>query len=185
MPAIAPFLGWFRPAMDYAVDADQRSVLSGNVMRQRGNQYREHIAETVPHVREYQIEPVLSGATLERPVNYGLVRVIPPAGVVLDPTRRPVVIVDPRAGHEPGIGGFKAESEIGVAFNAGHPSRLRDGAPHTPVPWRNALPVFKAMVRKQFNILLVDTEAALEAIPSMLPRKRKNGVKHSISSGRF
>jgi hypothetical protein len=31
------------------------------------------------------------------------------------------------------------------------------------------LSVFKAMVREQFNILLVDTEAALDAIPSMLP----------------
>ena len=35
--------------------------------------------------------------------------------------RRPFVIVDPRAGHGPGIGGFKADSEIGVAFKAGHP----------------------------------------------------------------
>ena len=48
-------------------------------------------------------------------------RVIPPPGVELDPTRRPFVIVDPRAGHGPGIGGFKADSEIGVAFKAGHP----------------------------------------------------------------
>jgi pimeloyl-ACP methyl ester carboxylesterase len=30
-------------------------------------------------------------------------------------------VVDPRAGHGPGIGGFKADSEIGVAFKAGHP----------------------------------------------------------------
>ena len=59
--------------------------------------------------------------TLDRPVNYGLVRVVPPSGVEIDPTRRPFVIVDPRAGHGPGIGGFKADSEIGVAFKAGHP----------------------------------------------------------------
>ena len=31
------------------------------------------------------------------------------------------MVVDPRAGHGPGIGGFKADSEIGVAFKAGHP----------------------------------------------------------------
>ena len=36
-------------------------------------------------------------------------------------TRRPFVVVDPRAGHGPGIGGFKADSEIGMAFRAGHP----------------------------------------------------------------
>ena len=36
-------------------------------------------------------------------------------------SRRPFVVVDPRAGHGPGIGGFKADSEIGVAMKAGHP----------------------------------------------------------------
>ena len=44
--------GAFGPAMDYAIDAAQRSVLFWDVMRQRGNQYREHLAETVPHVLE-------------------------------------------------------------------------------------------------------------------------------------
>ena len=37
------------------------------------------------------------------------------------PKKRPFVVVDPRAGHGPGIGGFKADSEIGVAMKAGHP----------------------------------------------------------------
>jgi pimeloyl-ACP methyl ester carboxylesterase len=116
----APF-GIFAPAMEYMVDAAQRSVLFWDVMRQRGNQYREHLAEAVPHVLDYAVELVLSGKALDRPVNYGLVRVVPPPGIELDPTRRPFVIVDPRAGHGPGIGGFKADSEIGVAFKAGHP----------------------------------------------------------------
>ena len=31
------------------------------------------------------------------------------------------MIVDPRAGHGPGIGGFKEDSEVGVALSAGHP----------------------------------------------------------------
>jgi hypothetical protein len=31
------------------------------------------------------------------------------------------------------------------------------------------LPAFKAMVRDQFNMLLIDRDAALAAIPSMLP----------------
>ena len=38
----------------------------------------------------------------------------------IDPRKRPFVVVDPRAGHGPGIGGFKADSEIGVALRAGH-----------------------------------------------------------------
>ena len=40
-------------------------------------------------------------ASFERPVNYALARVIPPAGIEIDPTRRPFVIVDPRAGPRP------------------------------------------------------------------------------------
>ena len=113
--------GLFAPAMEYMVDAAQRTVLFWDTMRQRGNQYREHLSETAPHVLDYEVELIIDGRTLKRPVNYGLVRVIPPKGVEIDPRRRAFVIVDPRAGHGPGIGGFKADSEIGVAFKAGHP----------------------------------------------------------------
>src|SRR4030095_17010950 len=116
----SPF-GIFAPAMEYMVDAAQRSVLFWNVMRERGNQYRQHLAETAPHVLDYEVELLIDGRTLDRPVNYCLVKVVPPSAVELDPTRRPFVIVDPRAGHGPGIGGFKADSEIGVAFKARHP----------------------------------------------------------------
>src|SRR5581483_12135484 len=73
------------------------------------------------------------GRELKRPVNYGLVRVKPPQGVEIDQTRRPFVVIDPRAGHGPGIGGFKADSEIGVAFKAGHPCYFVGFLPE-PVP---------------------------------------------------
>lgn len=96
-------------------------ILFWDVMRQRGNQYREHLAETAPHVLDYKVELVADGRKSDQPVNYCLARIIPPAGIEIDPTRRPFVIVDPRAGHGPGIGGFKADSEIGVALKAGHP----------------------------------------------------------------
>ena len=114
-----PF-GLFGAAFEYWTDAAQRSVLFFDVMRQRGNQYREHLAEAVPHVLDYKAELVMDGRTLRRPVNYLLVRIVPPQGVEIDPARRPFVVVDPRAGHGPGIGGFKADSEIGVAMKAGH-----------------------------------------------------------------
>jgi len=113
--------GLFASALDYLVDARQRSVLFLDVMRKRGEQYREHLSETVPHVLDYEIELIADGRNLDRPVNYALVRVRPPAGVEIDLTRRPFVVIDPRAGHGPGIGGFKADSEIGVAMKAGHP----------------------------------------------------------------
>jgi pimeloyl-ACP methyl ester carboxylesterase len=111
----------FAPAFEYFVDAAQRTILFWDVMRQRGNQYKAHLEETVPHVLEYAAELVLDGRNFERPVNYALARIIPPPGVKIDTRRRPFVIVDPRAGHGPGIGGFKADSEIGVALQAGHP----------------------------------------------------------------
>ena len=54
--------GMFAPAMEYMVDAAQRRVLFWDVMRQRGNQYREHLAETAPHVLDYR-----GGACHRRP----------------------------------------------------------------------------------------------------------------------
>src|SRR6201997_2258841 len=113
--------GLVAKAVEYMVDAGQRSVLFLDVMRQRGDQYREHIAQTAPHVLQYAAELIMDGRKLPSPVNYALVRIIPPKGVDIDLNRRPFVVVDPRAGHGPGIGGFKADSEIGVAMKAGHP----------------------------------------------------------------
>ena len=42
-------------------------------------------------------------------------------GVTVDAKRRPYVIIDPRGGHGPGIGGFKDDSQVGVALREGHP----------------------------------------------------------------
>ena len=106
--------------MEYLTDAWQRSILFLDVMRQRAAQYEVHAAEAVPNVLDYKAELVVDGRELARPVNYLLTRIVPPDGVAIDPRKRPFVVVDPRAGHGPGIGGFKADSEIGVAMKAGH-----------------------------------------------------------------
>ncbi len=130
------FVAQFGPlgfAFDYALDAAQRSVLYLDVMRKRGNQYRVHANATAPHVLSFTPEVVLDGRELDKPVNYALVRIVPPDGIEVDPKRRPFVVVDPRAGHGPGIGGFKADSEIGVALRAGHPCYFIGFLPH-PVP---------------------------------------------------
>ena len=42
--------GPFAPAIEYMVDSTQRNVLFWDVMRQRGNQYHEHLAKVAPHV---------------------------------------------------------------------------------------------------------------------------------------
>ncbi|MBV8453053.1 MAG: DUF3141 domain-containing protein [Deltaproteobacteria bacterium] len=146
--------GLLGAATDYAIDAAQRTVLFWDVMRQRGNQYRQHLAETVPNVLTYEAELIIDGRTFKRPVNYGLVRIVPPKGVTVDPRRRPFVIVDPRAGHGPGIGGFKADSEIGVAFKAGHPCYFVGFLPE-PVPGQTIEDIARA------EAIFLDKVAAL------------------------
>src|SRR3954447_19218721 len=115
-----PMPAFVASAVEYMADAGQRSVLFLDVMRRRGDQYREHAARTAPHVLQYAAELLIEGRKRDEPVNYALVRIIPPKGVEVDPERRPFIVIDPRAGHGPGIGGFKADSEIGVAMQAGH-----------------------------------------------------------------
>ena len=44
----------FQAVIEYLTDAAQRTVLFWDVMRQRGNQYREHLAQTAPHVLNYE-----------------------------------------------------------------------------------------------------------------------------------
>jgi pimeloyl-ACP methyl ester carboxylesterase len=116
-PAAAAWGEW----PQYAVDCLQRAVIFWDTLRQRGNNYLEHVQNGQPPVLHFQYEMVLDGRTLGRPVNYALVRIVPPAGVTVDARRRPYVIIDPRGGHGPGIGGFKEESQVGVALRAGHP----------------------------------------------------------------
>ena len=109
------------PAIEYLQDAWQRTALFLDALRQRGDNFLERSEEIAPNVLDFEFEIVLDGRTFEQPVNYVLVRIIPPEGVKVDASKRPFVVVDPRAGHGPGIGGMKQESEIGVALAAGHP----------------------------------------------------------------
>jgi pimeloyl-ACP methyl ester carboxylesterase len=117
--ATSPFFA-AHGAIEYWIDAWQRSILVLDVLRQRGDNYAEHNARMAPHVLTFDVELVLDGRSLARPVNYGLVRIVPPKGTVIDPRKRPFIVFDPRAGHGPGIGGMKHDSEIGVALKAGH-----------------------------------------------------------------
>ena len=108
-------------AIQYWTDAYQRTALFLDVLRERGEHYAAHNAKSAPHVLKFEVQLVVDGRKLPRPVNYALARIVPPRGMEIDNKKRPFVVVDPRAGHGPGIGGFKAASEIGVALKAGHP----------------------------------------------------------------
>jgi pimeloyl-ACP methyl ester carboxylesterase len=116
-PAAAAGGAWSQ----YLVDCAQRAVIFWDTLRQRGNDYLEHVQQGQPPVLHFRYETVLDGRTLQKPVNYALLRIIPPEGVSVDPLRRPYIIIDPRGGHGPGIGGFKDDSQVGVALRAGHP----------------------------------------------------------------
>jgi hypothetical protein len=142
-PAFWPGVQLAEQAFDYWVDAWQRSVLLLDVLRERGNNYLEHSAEQIPHVLGFGFEVVIGGRSLERPVNYGLVRIVPPPGITIDPGKRPFIVFDPRAGHGPGIGGMKHDSEIGVALAAGHPCYFVGFVPE-PVPGQTIEDVCRA-----------------------------------------
>jgi pimeloyl-ACP methyl ester carboxylesterase len=111
----------FQQGMEYWVDAAQRSALYMDVMRKRGNIYIEHAVQGKPPLLKFKHELLIDGRTLERPCNYSLLRILPDEEHTTRLDQRPIVIVDPRAGHGPGIGGFKPDSEVGVALRAGHP----------------------------------------------------------------
>ncbi|MFW9595829.1 MAG: DUF3141 domain-containing protein, partial [Macromonas sp.] len=100
-------------ATEYAVDAAQRGVLTLDVLRERANSDQAHEAAGTPPVLMYDYEVLMNGEDLPRPVNYLLLKILPPAGTEVLDTNRPYMIIDPRAGHGAGIGGFKPDSQVG------------------------------------------------------------------------
>lgn len=134
---------WLTDAYDYMFDRTQRSILFYDVLRKRGNTYLEHLDAGLPPTLIFDYEVVLDGRKFDPPVNYSLARILDRRkkdrgnlenqrkqrrktlrGKTLDADgspSRPIVVIDPRAGHGPGIGGSKLDSQIGVALDYGHP----------------------------------------------------------------
>jgi pimeloyl-ACP methyl ester carboxylesterase len=138
--------GWSNPVQEYWVDACQRWLLTLDALRQRGNTYLEQKRLLSPAVLNFGFEVLMDGRTFERPVNYVLVRITPPAGATVDPRKRPFVVFDPRAGQGPGIGGMKHESEIGEILKAGHPCYFV-GFLENPAPGQTIEDVCRAEAR--------------------------------------
>jgi pimeloyl-ACP methyl ester carboxylesterase len=116
----SPLDAW-QEAWDYGIDGAQRTVLFWDTLRQRGNNYLAHEAAGKPPLLYHEWETIADARSFARPANHALVRIVPPKDARVDDTLRPFIIIDPRAGHGPGIGGFKEDSEVGVALKAGHP----------------------------------------------------------------
>ncbi len=107
-------------AGSYLTDATQRTFLFLDTLLDRGNNYLDHLEQGTPPLLKFAHEVVLDGHDMLEPCNYALLRLVPPSNMPVNPLARPVIVVDPRAGHGPGIGGFKFDSEVGVAMRAGH-----------------------------------------------------------------
>ena len=136
-------------AYDYMVDRTQRTVLFWDILRKRGNAYLTHLKDGQPPILLFKHEEIMDGRLFEQPVNYSLVRILNRRVRISDRRKktrqdvndgedrrhthggktvdkegfpaRPIVVIDPRAGHGPGIGGSKLSSQIGVALDYGHP----------------------------------------------------------------
>ena len=105
----------------YLIDAAQRLAMTGDVLRQRANNDRAHQDAGTPPVLDYEYEVVLDARHFEHPANYQLLKILRPDGGETMDWKRPFMIIDPRAGHGAGIGGFKPDSQVGVALRGGHP----------------------------------------------------------------
>jgi hypothetical protein len=110
---------------DYQRDFFERTILFWDTLRQRANNMLEHERAGLPPLLDFKYETLLDARSFERSVNYALLRITEIDGHCwddcVDSDKPPVIIVDPRAGHGPGIGGFKRDSEVGMAMREGHP----------------------------------------------------------------
>jgi pimeloyl-ACP methyl ester carboxylesterase len=138
--------GWINQAMEYGLDAVQRAILFTDTLRKRGNTYFETVEKGVPPVLVFDYEVILDARTFDRPANYALSRIIPREGDRVEETKRPIVVIDPRAGNGPGIGGSKQDSEIGDALAQGHPVYFILFYPD-PMPGQTLADVEEAEVR--------------------------------------
>lgn len=114
----------FQDAIEYQVDFCQRLVLYLDTLRQRADNMFEHEAQGMPPLLDFDYELILDARRFTPAANYALLRITrcceDHAEVCVDQAKPPVIILDPRAGHGPGIGGFKRDSEVGMALHEGH-----------------------------------------------------------------
>lgn len=109
----------------YGRDLWERSVLFLDTLRERADNMIAHERAGMPPLLDFKYETLLDARQFERPANYALLRITEIDGNCwddcVDVAKPPVIVVDPRAGHGPGIGGFKRDSEVGMAMAEGHP----------------------------------------------------------------
>ena len=112
--------------LSYQRDVLERTILFFDTLRRRANNMLDHERSGLPPLLNFKYETLLDARQFERPVNYALLRITEVGedcwDDCVDPAKPPVIVIDPRAGHGPGMGGFKRDSEVGVALHTGHPA---------------------------------------------------------------
>ena len=118
-PGIAP--AW----PHYVTDGLQRAALFLQALVHRGDLLLEDERAGLPLRLRFPHETVLDARDFPEPAGYSLLRILPDGDACFEhcagANPRPVIVFDPRAGHAPGIGGFRRDSELGMALHRGHP----------------------------------------------------------------
>ncbi len=161
--SVLPPLTLWHQMLAYGQDAAQRALLFADTLRERGNAFIAHAQAGKPPLLHFDYTMVEDARGHARPVNYALVKIVPPAGVTVDDARRPYIIIDPRAGHGPGIGGFKDDSQVGVALAEGHPVYFVIFFPE-PMPGQTLLDVTEAQRRFVARVRQLHPDSAKPAI---------------------
>jgi hypothetical protein len=109
----------------YGIDLLQRGALVLQTLVERGDLLLQDEWGGLPLRLKFPFETVLDASEFPEPAGYSLLRILPDGDACFehcaDANARPVIVIDPRAGHGPGIGGFKRDSELGMALHLGHP----------------------------------------------------------------
>jgi hypothetical protein len=142
------------PALDalprYWADAMWRSLVTMDTLRERADNMRQHAEAGMPPLLHFESETIAEGRECTPPSNYRLLRITRCGTDALEKHVRrgaaPVIVVDPRAGHGPGIGGFKRDSEVGMALLEGHPTYFVVFDPE-PVPGQTMGAVVETLAR--------------------------------------
>jgi hypothetical protein len=140
----------FGDAVRYQAELVRRSFAFLDILRERANNMLAHEQAGLPPLLDFDYEMLLDARRFERPANYALLRI---TGCGEDRAMdcevagaRPIMIIDPRAGHGPGIGGFKRESEAGISLHEGHPTYFVVFFPE-PCPGQTLADVLHALRR--------------------------------------
>ncbi len=133
--------GCIHQGAEYLLDAAERAWLTCDTLQRSARSAVAAEADPLASVLAFAHETVVDGQHLSPPVNYSLIKV--GSAAETDPAKRPFVIFDPRSGQGPGLSGFKADSQIGIALRDRHPVYLVAFSPE-PKPDQSVADVVQA-----------------------------------------